>query len=74
MHAELLKEMARALQILSARVALSDGAAAQKLAQQVPLVAPWASRDSEDDEMRLMHAPSTADGLDARCVLPGPAD
>ena len=66
--AELLKEMGRALQILSARVALCDKAAAQKPARQVPLVAPWASRDPEDDEMGPVDAPSAASGLDAGCV------
>ncbi len=68
-RAELLKEMARALQLLSARMALRDSAEGQKPARQVPLVAPWASREPEDDEMRAKDAPIAASGLDDRCAL-----
>ena len=62
--------MARALQLLSARMALCDSADGHKPAQQMPLVAPWASREPDDDEeARAMDAPSAGLGLDARCVL-----
>ncbi len=68
-RAEVLKQMARAVQLLSARVSLSDSADGQKPAQQLPLVAPWASRDPEDDETRAVDASSDASGVDFRCAL-----
>ena len=67
-RAALLGEMARAVQLLSARVSLSDSPDGQKPAQQLPLVAPWASRDPEDDEKRPVDASSHVSGLDGRCV------
>lgn len=70
-RAELLKEMARALQLLSARMALCNSADGQKPAQQAPLVAPWASREPEDEETRAKGLSPAASGLDDRCSLTG---
>jgi len=68
----LLNHMTRALQLLSARMSLSDSADSQLPAKKAPLVAPWASGEEPEDEFISAKAPAAVLGASARCV-PDPA-
>ena len=69
---DLLNQMTRALQLLSARMSLSDSADSQLPAKKVPLVAPWASREEPEDDFSSVEAPAAIFGANGRCV-PNPA-
>ena len=66
MHSDLLRRLARALQLLSARLAHGEAPVSLPRPQKAPLLAPWASREEEGEDSTGARLAADSATLDAR--------
>ena len=66
MHSDLLRRMTRALQLLSARLALSDAPVSLPRPQKVPLLVPWAIREEKGEASKYTRFAADSATSDAR--------